>query len=161
MRSVVLLSLMLGSLGACVSPPPGHMRAAATQGELGGYKAFSWGRAGATYAEYQTVAFECASRGALSPSAPSELPVSPMNVPANPAELLESAVSADVQEQRYRYQRRQTVVEACLQEFGFTAFGLTDEQLAKLDTLPRGSEERRAYLHGLSSDPERLAAQRL
>ncbi|MEJ0060294.1 MAG: hypothetical protein WDM79_12245 [Terricaulis sp.] len=136
------------------------MRAAATEGELGGYKAFSWGRAGVTYSEYQTVSFECASRAMLAPRAPPE-PIPTLFAPADPEWMIADAVSSDVQDQRSQYQHRQEVVEACLQEFGFTAFGLTDDQLAKLATLPRGSEERRAYLHGLSSDPERLAAQHL
>ncbi len=36
---------------------------------------------------------------------------------------------------------------------------LTGEQYEMLEDLEQGSDERRAYLHGLASDPDVLAAQ--
>jgi len=50
-------------------------------------------------------------------------------------------------------------LNACLIARGYHRFRLTAEQEARLAHLRRGSEERRAYLHSLGSDPEVLGRQ--
>src|SRR5688572_3949463 len=53
------------------------------------------------------------------------------------------------------------VVQACLMERGYVQFRLTDEQREALSGLDRGSDERRAFLHRLASNPAVLEAQAL
>jgi hypothetical protein len=53
------------------------------------------------------------------------------------------------------------VVGECLRRRGYVRFRLTDEQNAALARLKHGSDERRAYLHGLAADPAVLKAQAL
>jgi hypothetical protein len=53
------------------------------------------------------------------------------------------------------------VVEGCLEGLGYTEFALTDEQRASLRKLALGSQQRRAYLHSLASDPDLLSRQGL
>jgi hypothetical protein len=52
-------------------------------------------------------------------------------------------------------------LEACLAGRGYVKFKLTSEQRRRLRGLREGSDERRAYLHGLASDPSVLARQAL
>ena len=51
------------------------------------------------------------------------------------------------------------VLEGCLTGLGYKEFALTGEQRARLGKLPRGSQQRRAYLHILASDPNVLSRQ--
>jgi hypothetical protein len=51
------------------------------------------------------------------------------------------------------------VLDGCLTGLGYKEFTLTDEQRARLGKLPRGSQQRRAYLHSLASDPNVLSRQ--
>ncbi len=51
------------------------------------------------------------------------------------------------------------VLDGCLTGLGYTEFTLTGEQRARLGKLPRGSQQRRAYLHSLASDPNVLSRQ--
>lgn len=157
MRSVLAVCAAL-ALSACFTPP-GNFRASATRGDLGPYRAFSWGKANVSLADYNTVAFECTSRGVLSPDLP-RAPENPLTGVDPGAQMMELLYRDQMHAQADQRQR-QRMVEACLQEFGFTPFGLTDAQLAHLETLPRGTVERRLYLHGLGSDPAILEAQRL
>lgn len=54
-----------------------------------------------------------------------------------------------------------SVVELCLQDRGYVQFRLTDEQRETLSDLDKGSDERRAFLHRLASNPAVLEAQAL
>jgi hypothetical protein len=53
------------------------------------------------------------------------------------------------------------VVGECLRKRGYVQFRLTEEQSAALAKFQKGSDERRAYLHGLAADPAVLKAQTL
>jgi hypothetical protein len=55
----------------------------------------------------------------------------------------------------------EAVVQDCLRERGYVQFRLTDEQREALADLRNGSDERRAFLHGLASDPAVLDSQKL
>jgi hypothetical protein len=50
--------------------------------------------------------------------------------------------------------------EQCLMQRGYSKFRLTDEQRKRLSKLRAGSDERRAYLYGLASDPAVLQSQK-
>jgi hypothetical protein len=50
-------------------------------------------------------------------------------------------------------------LEGCLAARGYVKFELTDGQYRQLKGLEPGSDERRAYLYSLASDPDVLAAQ--
>ncbi|MBV9929808.1 MAG: hypothetical protein JO013_02550 [Alphaproteobacteria bacterium] len=52
-------------------------------------------------------------------------------------------------------------LESCLVRLGYAKFRLTGAQRKRLRGLPEGSDARRAYLHGLASDPVVLARQKL
>ena len=53
------------------------------------------------------------------------------------------------------------VVGECLRRRGYVKFRLTEAQSEALAKLRQGSDERRAYLHGLAADAEVLKAQAL
>lgn len=164
MRSVLFACIAALAVTACAGP--GGMRATATRGDLGEYRAFSWGKPDVTYDEYVTTAFECTARGALQADAPpSEHDYDKsVGVPVDVDRVMDIryAVGDPAAEQNASHQRyRQIVVDTCLEEFGFQRFGLNEEQIAVLSTLRRGTPERRAYLHRLGSNPDVLAAQHL
>ncbi len=50
--------------------------------------------------------------------------------------------------------------QQCLQKRGYSKFELTEEQQKKLRRLKAGSDERRAYLYSLATDPAVLANQK-
>jgi hypothetical protein len=54
---------------------------------------------------------------------------------------------------------RNDALKSCLVNRGYTEFELTAEQRAQLDKLPQGSEERRAYLYKLGTNPDVLTKQ--
>jgi hypothetical protein len=54
---------------------------------------------------------------------------------------------------------RNDALKSCLVNRGYTEFQLTAEQRAELAKLPQGSEERRAYLYKLGTDPGVLGKQ--
>jgi hypothetical protein len=53
------------------------------------------------------------------------------------------------------------VLHGCLKGLGYKQFTLTGEQRARLKKLAQRSQQRRAYLHSLASDPAILARQGL
>ena len=57
--------------------------------------------------------------------------------------------------QRYR----NDMLKSCLAGRGYTEFELTPQQRSELAQLPQGSDERRAYLYKLGTDPEVLKKQ--
>jgi hypothetical protein len=60
---------------------------------------------------------------------------------------------ADIADLQYRS------LDTCFAARGYRQFRLTAEQETRLRHLRRGSEQRRAYLHSLGSDPEILNRQ--
>src|SRR5262245_8593238 len=60
--------LVLALLVSACTTPPGQMKT--VSGDMKGYKAFSWGKAGVTYKEYDDVAFLCTGLGVLTPDKP-------------------------------------------------------------------------------------------
>jgi hypothetical protein len=80
------------------------------------------------------------------------------------------SASADVVSRAAQQQRNQEMAEqrartetlkSCLVNHGYTEIRLTPEQRAKLSTLKEGSDERREYLHKISSDPANIQAGRI
>jgi hypothetical protein len=63
--------------------------------------------------------------------------------------------SVEMAEQR----ARNDALKSCLSNRGYTEFELTAEQRAELAKLPQGSDERRAYLFKLGTDPQVLSKQ--
>ena len=63
--------------------------------------------------------------------------------------------SVEMAEQR----ARNDALKSCLSNRGYTEFELTSEQRAELAKLAQGSDERRAYLYKLGTDPQVLAKQ--
>jgi hypothetical protein len=51
---------------------------------------------------------------------------------------------------------RNEALKSCLTNRGYTEFQLTAAQRAELAKLPQGSEERRAYLYKLGTNPDVL-----
>ena len=65
-------------------------------------------------------------------------------------------------EERFRSIKKtlESTTERCLIQRGYSKFALTDEQRRKLRHLKAGSDERRAYLYSLASNPAVLQSQR-
>lgn len=65
-------------------------------------------------------------------------------------------------EERYKNIKKTLVgnTEQCLEKLGYSKFELTDAQRHALSKLKAGSDERRAYLYSLASDPAVLAKQK-
>ncbi len=63
--------------------------------------------------------------------------------------------SVEMAEQR----ARNDALKSCLTNRGYTEFELTAQQRAELAKLPQGSDERRAYLFKLGTDPAVLSKQ--
>ena len=152
MRTVVACVLLFASLGACVAPP-GGIKVSPTRGDLQGYRAFSWGKANVSYEEYDDAAATCSIAGVFARA--DWMPVDHL---VNTVEDVHTLVD---QQARAELKLRQRVIDQCLLESGFTRFGLTAEQIARLETLERGAPERRRYLHRIGSDPAVLQAQGL
>ena len=53
----------------------------------------------------------------------------------------------------------QSTIEKCLVSKGYSKLVLTDDQRKHLGKLKAGSEQRKAYLYSLASDPDVLEAQ--
>jgi hypothetical protein len=66
-------------------------------------------------------------------------------------------------EQRFHNIKRTLLArdEQCLIQRGYSKFRLSDEQRHRLRKLKFGSDERRAYLYGLASNPAVLQSQRV
>jgi hypothetical protein len=161
MRVLIIASAGAVCLGACASKPPGDMRNMNRAVDLKGYAAYSWGLAGVSMDHYNDVAIECTARSLINPVNPGEATVS-MPTNANGTEspfYVDMATQEELARARALRRQRQAIMDNCLAEFGFVKFGLTQEQVRVLDTLPPGDPERRRYLHSLGADPEILARQ--
>ncbi|MES1197258.1 MAG: hypothetical protein ABUL55_01410 [Pseudomonadota bacterium] len=150
--------IIAAALAACSTP--GQMRNMTHGLNLHGYKSYSWGRAGINFEDYRGVVFECTSRGVLSPTEAKPL-FDVAGVGATEDQILQRAGQLETAQRSEDMRQRHAIIDQCLAESGFRRFGLTDEQLARLDALPRGSEERQHYLYSLGSDGEILRRQHL
>lgn len=138
----------------------------------------SWGKAGVTLADYRMDATRCQqlvlamdlsgtspARALVTASRRIETAWPGGGPPPGDALGAAYAVSQAVQQARPAHRWRQvrnlmqTAMDACLTELGYRRFRLTEEQRDRLRHLRYGGDERRAYLHGLASDPEVLARQ--
>lgn len=148
----------------------------------------SWGRAGVDYETYRNDSLECGLVGYyadVSGTAEAQAFVSAsrqLESIDNPNYAAPNASATDIaalgaeQARRYEQIRRsirpeqkmralknglEAVVADCLRERGYVEFRLTEAQREALSHLARGSDERRAFLHSLASDPAVIEAQGL
>lgn len=146
----------------------------------------SWGRADVSYEAYRNDALECGLVGYyadVSQTAEAQAFVGAsrqLEAIDNPNYASPGASPADIaslgveQARRYEQIRRsirpeqkmralkqgmEAVVEDCLRDRGYVQFRLTEDQREMLSHLDRGSDERRAFLHALASNPTVLQAQ--
>jgi hypothetical protein len=149
----------------------------------------SWGKAGVSLAQYRQDSIDCAVQGYnldISNTedakefarASHELDNIPgglivQNIGSTPATNSVDVVSwSGIQqhivdsvrpEERFKHikQMQLAKTDECLVQRGYSRFRLTEDQQRHLRHLKSGSDERRAYLYSLASDPAVLAAQRL
>ncbi len=140
----------------------------ATAGRVSAGHQKSWGKEGVSLEQYRTDSTECALAAAdtnLEGTNPAKALVFWTRLgngnmpPNNYADIWMSArINPEVQ-----WNRAATIMqhelEGCLMMRGYVRFELTDEQDMMLKALAPGSDERRAYLHSLASDPHVLATQ--
>jgi len=143
----------------------------------------SWGKPGVSFAEYHQDASLCAAGAVsmdVSGTAPAQRLVkasqrldtiyetaSMYNPGAaglffgNPYHEVPSVLKAYQVEQSMRqiHAWQVAVLEGCLRGLGYRKFALTPSQRSMLKRLPLRSEKRRAFLHGLASNPAVLASQ--
>lgn len=150
----------------------------------------SWGKAGISLAQYRQDALDCGKAGytldisrtddaqqfvrasrelnnlpgpsitqtvGTGPGAPSAV-----DVTVNYANIQQHIIERIRPEARFKHIKQMQLgkTDECLVQRGYSKFRLTDEQRRRLEHLKFGSDERRAYLYGLASDPAVLAAQR-
>ena len=134
----------------------------------------SWGMEGVSLEQYAADSAECARTAAemdLSGTAPAQALVLASRLYEtwwdphyNPLMTGLSGI-ARIASPRVQWNRAATIMrnelEGCLMMRGYVKFELTDEQYDRLQDLEPGSDERRAYLHSLASDPDVLAEQGL
>jgi hypothetical protein len=132
----------------------------------------SWGKAGVSFADYETDARECSNRAfdvrvVMKPYGPAAsgwavLPaqvltrLTPGTVMVYTTDYVDGYVHAAWVD---TVNQLQDAVDSCLTEKGYSRFRLTSDQRDRLDRLPKGSTERAHYLHSLGSDGAVLAAQ--
>lgn len=140
----------------------------AAAGRVGPGHQKSWGKQGVSLEQYWADSTECAEMAAgidLEGTAPARALVFWTRLgngnmpPNNYADIFMSTrINPEVQWNRAATLMR-TELEECLIARGYVKFELTDEQDRLLKDLEPGSDERRAYLHSLASDPDVLARQ--
>jgi hypothetical protein len=128
----------------------------------------SWGKGGVSLEQYWADSTECAQAAAetdLEGSKPARAlqfwtRLGNGNMPPNNyADIwMSMRINPEVQWNRAATILRREL-EGCLMMRGYVRFELTEEQHAMLKDLEQGSDERRAYLHSLASDPAILAQQ--
>lgn len=84
-----------------------------------------------------------------------------VNVVANWAGVQQHIVDSTRPEERFKNikQMQLAKTDQCLVSRGYSKFRLTDEQRSRLRKLKFGSDERRAYLYSLASNPAVLQSQ--
>jgi hypothetical protein len=136
---------------------------------------FSWGKAGITLDQYRQDALECGLKGHYTDVSQTQdakvlarasgqlenLPstLDPMDYAATQGHIIASA-RPDLRLRNVK-DRLQSVTTKCLVERGYSRFTLRKEQQQALRKLKAGSDERRAYLYGLASNPAILESQRV
>jgi hypothetical protein len=132
----------------------------------------SWGKTGVTLQQYRQDAADCTAQGYFLDISQTE----DAKAFAEASRQLDSEVEMGPDPYRYqsivhatrpdvRYQNikstLQATVDQCLAARGYSKFRLTEEQRHHLEKLKLGSDERRAYLYGLATDPAVLHGQKL
>lgn len=145
---------------------------------------FAWGKAGISYDQYRAEAFECAIVG-LDTNIDNTEPVERLRNATRELEALDNRQSVassadpvgaginhaqDLARMREAARPDQQVKEVkkilfsamqqCMIQRGYTRFALTEDQRDEIDKLKDGSQERRAYIHKLASDPAVLDHQK-
>lgn len=145
----------------------------------------SWGKAGVTLAQYHYDAVDCAVQGYNLDISKTEdakefvrasrqldnLP-SGMTIQTTGSTVTNIVDFADIQqhiiasmrpEERFKRikQMQLAKIDECLVARGYSKFHLTDEQRRRLSKLKFGSDERRAYLYTLATDPAVLQGQKV
>jgi hypothetical protein len=146
----------------------------------------SWGKAGVTLEDYRTDAILCARHAAnldISGTEAAQTLVDATRAIDNAASAgwltapsatdRATSMSPNLDLGRtmaaYRVERQfgdisdlqYETLATCLGQLGYRRFRLTGEQRRRLRRLEHGSDERRAYLHSLASNPEVLSRQGL
>ncbi len=141
----------------------------------------SWGKAGVSLDQYRSDAVTCATRAYYQDVAQTDgakrLAAASRQIDtlasqvsgggsypyyADPAvTAIARTVDAARPDKAYREvgALQQATLDTCLSQLGYIRFRLTEEQRQQLGRLHNGSDQRRAYLHSLASDPAILAAQ--
>jgi len=155
--ALLLIALAAGSAGAATS------RQAPRE---------SWGKTGVTLLQYRQDAADCTAQGYFLDISQTE----DAKAFVEASRRLDSEVEMGVDPYRYqsivnatrpdvRYQNLkgtlQATVDQCLTARGYSKFRLTDEQRHHLGRLKSGSDQRRAYLYSLATDPAVLQSQKL
>jgi hypothetical protein len=148
----------------------------------------SWGKPGVTFLQYRQDAAECAVEGYLLDishtqdaqdfvRATKELESVPGGMVIQSTAITPTSNSVDVvtwaniqqhiiesirPEERFKAIKALQLAktDSCLVQRGYSKFRLTDDQRHQLRHLKFGSNQRRAYLYSLASNPAVLAAQR-
>jgi hypothetical protein len=95
------------------------------------------------------------------PSSGSQTANSPTYRDSASADFVNRAANQQRAQEMAAQRARNDALRFCLVNRGYTEFELTGEQRAALSRLPQGSEERRAYLYKLGTDPDVLTRQSL
>ena len=137
----------------------------------------SWGKSGVSFEQYRADAIECGVAGHYSDISQTEAAKAfvlgsrridnLLDNNTDPASAMDNAVqSARVIEAVRPGQRRKEIkvallstVEQCLASRGYQRFRLTEEQREKLRKMPKGSDERHQFLHGLARSSRVLSTQ--
>ena len=135
----------------------------------------SWGKAGITLDQYRQDALECGLKGHYTDVSQTQdakvlarasgrlenLPTTldPMDYAVTQGHIIASA-RPDLRFRNVKNTLESTTAE-CLVERGYSRFTLTDEQRHALTKLKVGSDQRRAYLYSLASNPAVLQNQRV
>lgn len=160
------------------------LAAAATAAHAAEAPRFAWGKAGVSYDQYRSEAYECALDG-LSVDVSDTEPVERLRRATRQMEAIEARQGAaaaadpvaagirqaqDIEAARASARPDQQVqavkrimfsaMQRCMIQRGYTRFALTEEQRGEMAALADGSPERRALLHRLASDAGILERQR-
>jgi hypothetical protein len=138
---------------------------------------FAWGQAGVSYDQYRNEAYDCAMFG-LDTNIENSEPVERLRSATRQLEALDARQSVansadpvaagirhaqDVEAVRNSAHAEQQLKEVkkilfsamqqCMVQRGYTRFALTEDQRAEIARFKDSSQERRALLHKLASDP--------
>jgi hypothetical protein len=171
--AVSLIALIASSAAAAPAPPN------------------SWGKAGVSLVQYRQDAVDCAVQGynldisktddakefvrasRQLDTAQGMTSIRASSTPGDPngnsydilgsAEFQQHIVDSIRPEERFKSIKKLQIAttDECLVKRGYSQFILTDDQRHHLSKLKFGSDERRAYLHSLASDPAVLRNQRV